>query len=294
MAAPFYHTIQNNTFWLLPQRALFWEEQKALIVSDLHLGKTGHFRKEGIAVPQGVYKDDLHRLFHIIQHYKPEQLIIAGDMFHSRMNKEVDLFTRWRKDVSHLHIQLIKGNHDILADDHYTTAGITISNQFLHIGSFCFVHDIGDAKGEVRKTERPEDRKMERQEVRRTGRLEDGKSGRPEDWKTERHEYPIDGNLQSKIASLQSKIGNWKPETCIPDRQAGNQEPYYFSGHVHPGIVLKTGSRQSLRFPCYYFTLGYAVLPAFSAFSGLYSVSPKKNEKVFAIVNGEVMRMGVG
>ena len=30
---------------------MFWEEEKALIVSDLHFGKTGHFRKSGIAVP---------------------------------------------------------------------------------------------------------------------------------------------------------------------------------------------------------------------------------------------------
>ena len=289
MAVPVFHTIQNNTFWLLPQRALYWEEQKALIVSDLHLGKTGHFRKEGIAVPQAVYKDDLHRLFHIIQYYKPEQLIIAGDMFHSKMNKEVDLFTRWRNDFSHLHVKLIKGNHDILLDDHYSTAGITISHQFLHVDKFCFVHDIGDVNrqssnvsGEVHSPSSMAHGKKERglSKVKKDGEQQNLQSAIAN---TERDDILLkdvipaesaDGNLQSQITNLQSA------------------PLYYFSGHIHPGIVLRTGTRQAMRFPCYYFTQGYAVLPAFSAFSGMYSVSPKKNEKVFAIVNGSVMKMG--
>jgi metallophosphoesterase superfamily enzyme len=246
MAVPLFHTINNNTFWLLPQRALYWEEQKAIIV------------------PQAVYKDDLHRLFHIIQYYKPEQLIIAGDMFHSKMNKEVDLFTRWRNDFAHLHVKLIKGNHDILLDGHYSTAGITISHQFLHVDKFCFVHDISDVNRESSIVNENENR----QSSIVNGGVENN-------------------NLQSAIANLQSNDNLQSP---IYNLQSA--PPYYFSGHIHPGIVLRTGTRQSMRFPCYYFTQGYAVLPAFSAFSGLYSVSPKKNEKVFAIVNGAVMKMG--
>jgi DNA ligase-associated metallophosphoesterase len=232
MAAPVYHKIQNNTFWLLVQKALFWEEQKTLILSDLHIGKTGHFRKEGIAVPQGVYKDDLHRLFHIIQQYKPDQLIIAGDMFHSKMNKEIDLFARWRKDVSQLYIQLIKGNHDVLHDEHYALAGIAVNNCSLQVDRFCFVHDIEDVKNE-----------------------------KP----------------------------NAKNETPTLDNADGRH--YYFSGHVHPGVVLKTGSRQSICLPCYYFTAQYAVLPAFSAFTGMYPVAAKKQDDVFAIMKDNVMRI---
>jgi metallophosphoesterase superfamily enzyme len=54
-----------------------------LIVSDLHFGKTGHFRKSGIAVPQSVYKKDLQRLFHQVQYFQPRKLIVVGDLFHS-------------------------------------------------------------------------------------------------------------------------------------------------------------------------------------------------------------------
>ena len=39
-------TIQNEIFTLTNQRALFWGKEKALIFSDLHIGKTAHFRKK--------------------------------------------------------------------------------------------------------------------------------------------------------------------------------------------------------------------------------------------------------
>ena len=32
-------------------RSIFWDKEKSLILSDLHLGKTAHFRKNGIALP---------------------------------------------------------------------------------------------------------------------------------------------------------------------------------------------------------------------------------------------------
>src|SRR6476469_1872159 len=124
MSTPVHHIIRNNRFWLSPQRCLFWEQQHALIVSDLHLGKTGHFRKQGIAVPQAVYKEDLQRLFSEIQYYKPKQLIIVGDMFHSKENRELDLFVRWRNDMPQVDVHLVKGNHDILKDEWYGNANI--------------------------------------------------------------------------------------------------------------------------------------------------------------------------
>ena len=81
MQAPVLHELHHQNLWLTAQRSIFWEEQKALIVSDLHFGKTGHFRKSGIAVPQTVYKEDLQRLVLLLNYFKPEQLIVVGDFF---------------------------------------------------------------------------------------------------------------------------------------------------------------------------------------------------------------------
>src|SRR5882762_9356477 len=136
MGAPFNHTLLQNNFWLSPERMLYWEEQKALVVSDLHFGKTGHFRKEGIAVPQSVYKEDLQRLVSQLQFFQPRHLIVVGDMFHSSANKELDWFRKWRDDFPDLDIQLIMGNHDILQRKWYEEAGVVIHYEALTIGQF--------------------------------------------------------------------------------------------------------------------------------------------------------------
>lgn len=134
----------DETLWLSTERCIFWQEQKTLIVSDLHFGKTGHFRKSGIPVTTKVYKEDIHRLVSQIQYFKPERLIVVGDFFHSVANKELDYFIRWRKDFSQLQFRLVKGNHDILHKQWYSEADIVVDDPNLHIGNFCFVHDIKD------------------------------------------------------------------------------------------------------------------------------------------------------
>ncbi|MEO6540593.1 MAG: metallophosphoesterase, partial [Ferruginibacter sp.] len=119
------HTILNNSFLLSAGRCIFWEEEKALILSDLHFGKTGHFRKNGIAVPQTVFKEDMQRLTAQVQYFKAEQLIIVGDLFHSHANKEMEWFLKWRTDFALLNIKLIIGNHDILGKEWYNKANIS-------------------------------------------------------------------------------------------------------------------------------------------------------------------------
>ncbi len=204
--------LHQQTLWLSADRCIYWEEQQSLIVTDLHFGKTGHFRKSGIAVPQSVYKEDLQRLVHQLQFYKPQQLIIVGDMFHSVANKELNFFKKWRNDFSHLHIHLVKGNHDILKKEWYSEANIAVTDDHLHIANFCFVHDISQA--------------------------------------------------------------------CQPSAHI----TYYFSGHIHPCILLRGAGKQTLSLSCYYFSKNFAVLPAFSKFTGGASIEPKSSDNVFAII----------
>lgn len=117
-----------------------------LIISDPHFGKTGHFRKSGISVPQKVFNEDLQRLFELIQFFKPAALLITGDMFHSHFNKEIDHFIRWRKDFPHLPVMLVKGNHDILSKKVYEEADITVHNECWQKQNFYFAHDIDSCK----------------------------------------------------------------------------------------------------------------------------------------------------
>ncbi len=138
------HKILNNHFLLSANRTVFWEEQKALILSDLHVGKSGHFRKNGIGIPQNMLGEDMQRLFAEIQFYKPSSLIIVGDLFHSHSNKEHDLFLKWRQGLPDLHIDLVLGNHDILQADKYAEAGIKTHRGSYLVDPFIFTHDICD------------------------------------------------------------------------------------------------------------------------------------------------------
>src|ERR1700754_3637281 len=145
MQPAFPYRIREQQLWLSADRCIYWEEERSLIVSDLHFGKTGHFRKAGIAVPQSVYREDLLRLLCQIQYFRPRQLLVVGDLFHSRENKELELFLKWREDFPHLEIQLIEGNHDILRASWYSQAGIHVTEEELQITQFRFRHDKGTA-----------------------------------------------------------------------------------------------------------------------------------------------------
>ena len=141
MQAPLLHTIHNEKLWLSSQRSIYWEGQKTLIVSDVHFGKTGHFRKSGIAVPQAVYKEDLQRLVSLLDHFRPEQLIVVGDFFHSHANNELDWFKKWRADFASLRILLVRGNHDILKETWYRSADIELIEKEYQLNSFLFTHE---------------------------------------------------------------------------------------------------------------------------------------------------------
>ncbi|SKD01198.1 putative phosphoesterase [Chitinophaga ginsengisegetis] len=139
MVAEIFH-FQEQHWHLSPQRAIFWEEEKALILSDLHLGKAAHFRKAGIAVPAGIVQEDLFRLQQLITQFLPERIIIVGDMFHSRENNEVHYFKLWRQQFSRISFDLVKGNHDIMPDAVYEELQINV-HPALTLRNIHFIHE---------------------------------------------------------------------------------------------------------------------------------------------------------
>lgn len=190
-----------------------------MILSDLHFGKSGHFRKSGIGIPQNIFKDDLQKLFAQIAFFKPKILLIAGDMFHSSANKEMDFFIKWRNDFTNLEFKLIRGNHDILSNKFYKDVNIDVVENKLLIKDFCFTHDIDSS--------------------------------------------------------------------CNDEKN----KHFTFSGHIHPGIKMNGSGNQSLMLPCFYFSKKYAILPAFSAFTGLAKIKPSASDNVFVLLKTEVIQL---
>jgi len=66
---------------------------------------------------------------------------------------------------------------------------------------------------------------------------------------------------------------------------------YNLSGHLHPGVNLRGKARQSVTLPCFYFGENSGLLPAFGAFTGLARIRPKKNDKVFVIVEEKIIEI---
>ena len=85
---------------LYPERCLWWEKERTLIVSDIHLGKAAHFRKHGIAIPGDVNADNLKRLEALILRHQPDRLLVLGDLFHSSLNAEWHDFRDWLKKIN--------------------------------------------------------------------------------------------------------------------------------------------------------------------------------------------------
>ncbi len=124
---------------LSPQRSMFWQEQQMLILSDLHLGKAGHFRKHGIPIPRQVHVGDLQRINALIETFTPEKIVFLGDLFHSDPNDEWTDFQFWAEHVK-LPMLLIRGNHDILGDQFYLESSLEVLDE-LHLGPFHFTHE---------------------------------------------------------------------------------------------------------------------------------------------------------
>ncbi len=98
---------------LLPERAIWWPAQRALLVADVHLGKGAEFRRQGMAVPAGSSRKDFERLAALVERYQADQLWILGDLFHSRPGADlVDAFIAWRGRLPVSRLLLVEGNHD--------------------------------------------------------------------------------------------------------------------------------------------------------------------------------------
>lgn len=66
---------------------------------------------------------------------------------------------------------------------------------------------------------------------------------------------------------------------------------FVLCGHIHPAAVLTGAARQRERLPCFWLSANprQMVLPAFGVFTGMYSISPGKGDRVFVLADGIVV-----
>src|ERR1700754_5054935 len=128
--------------------ALFWEEQRLLVVSDLHLEKGSSYARRGVLLPPYDTLATLSRLAAVIARHDPRMVIALGDSFHDRdaherlstSNREMLAAMQMRRDWI-----WISGNHDpALPPD----LGGAVASE-VAIGPIVFRHEPTGASGEI-------------------------------------------------------------------------------------------------------------------------------------------------
>ena len=201
--------VEGEILTLLPEKAVYWNKEQILFLSDLHLGKAGHFRKHGIPVSRKVHLNDLQVLGKLIEQHCPKTVLLLGDLFHSFENNEWNDFLEFLNVFETTQFTLLEGNHDILND------------------------------------------------------------------------YPKSLNVIQRIELGPFSFSHIKEQTDL----------YNISGHIHPGVTIRGRSRQSITMPCYHFSKSYGTLPAFGAFTGIKKIRPKKEDRVYGIVDRTVIEL---
>ncbi len=132
--------LHDQTFHLHPHAAIYWEEADTLLVADLHLGKATHFRRHGLAVPTYVQDETLEKLTGLLLDFKPDRLLMLGDLFHSDYNPEWEDFAELVMAFSHVKFALVPGNHDRLTYHQYEKYNIEVHEEPYFEGPFAFSH----------------------------------------------------------------------------------------------------------------------------------------------------------
>lgn len=128
---------------LLPQRALFWPQQRMLIIADIHFGKAAAFRAGGIPVPHGTTRANLDALDALLDKFDVTRILFLGDFLHARAARApatLRALQHWRARHAALELTLVRGNHDRHAGDPPAALRIDVADEPLIIGGIAFCH----------------------------------------------------------------------------------------------------------------------------------------------------------
>lgn len=128
--------------------AIYWDEQRLLVVSDLHLEKGSSFAVRGVLLPPYDTAATLNRLATVVARHNPRMVIALGDSFHDRRAHRrlsaVDRDTLAALQVGRDWIW-ISGNHDPALPSNL--GGIVATE--VAIGRIAFRHEPTGAFGEI-------------------------------------------------------------------------------------------------------------------------------------------------
>ncbi len=134
---------------LLSEKAIYVENHKTLLVSDIHLGKSETFQSQGIPIPNTVNQVTINRLHKLCHRFEPEKLVILGDLFHSRLALVDEVLDRWSTFTASVgaDVQLLVGNHDRALTQTLKQFKINCVTDAIQFDKFVLSHEPISQKG---------------------------------------------------------------------------------------------------------------------------------------------------
>lgn len=136
-------SIQDHSLMLLPEKGAYIPTLKALLVSDVHLGKSETFQHFGIPIPNQVNIATLERLQRACDRTQAQQLFILGDLFHAKAGLVDEVIDPWLKflAVTQVEAHLILGNHDRHLVEYLSQLSLTCHTRPLEFTPWILSHE---------------------------------------------------------------------------------------------------------------------------------------------------------
>lgn len=138
----------HATLRLLPERAVWWDDERTLLIADAHLGKPASFRAGGAPVPEDATRADLARLSGLIGEFGAQRLVVLGDLAHDRFAWDcatMESVSGWRARHASVEVVLVRGNHDRRASDPPAELAIACVEPGWVLGGIAMHHEPCDA-----------------------------------------------------------------------------------------------------------------------------------------------------
>lgn len=142
----------GETVILHASKGAYLPEHHTLLVADVHLGKAASFRRLGVPVPSGTTDINLRRLNLTIEQFKPQRLIVLGDLIHAERSHSNELHAslrEWRAQHSLIKVDLVEGNHDFQAGHFPADLKIGVLQEPYCLGGLALCHHPKSIEGKT-------------------------------------------------------------------------------------------------------------------------------------------------
>jgi uncharacterized protein len=126
-----------------PLKALHLPLHKTVVISDLHVGKAEHFRKNGIPIPLQTESANFWNVVELVEDVRPSSIVFLGDLMHSVENKDWQRFIDVLDQFPSIERVLVRGNHDLYGNSFYEKEKFRVVDA-MKWGECAFTHQPQD------------------------------------------------------------------------------------------------------------------------------------------------------